>query len=172
MSDEKDTAAIHRTLEQLAENPSQFEPDKFHEMEVMFGDTNANAFCPCGSKATFSGCCRNRWLPAKRAWTRVVREGKQSKKADVKHMKEQTDGDDIVWGGMIGFSKSKGPIVAPCPGQEGFDLSMLIETMPGIWSSLLSRSIQNQMVSMINGMAAQAKKDGMQKDIIKPILSN
>ncbi len=168
MSDEKDTAAIQRQLEQLAEDPTQFDQAKFGEMEQLFGEVNSGAFCPCGSKATFSGCCRNRWLPAKRAWTRVKKESKQDKKADAKHMQEQTGKDDIYWGGMIGISKTQGPVVAPCPGQEGFDVGMLIKVLPEVWASLLTTNIRNQVFGELNAIAAKEREG---RDVTKPILN-
>ena len=157
-------AAIQQVMEQVAEDPGSFDDidQVYTVLSVHFDKANKGTWCPCGSGATFGGCCKTRWLPAHRAYEAWKKEPAVQEKADVKHAKKVA-GPDVMWFGIIGMGKDGGPMVGAPPGKEQINMPGLIDVLPVVWAQMIEYKIRNNLIDEINAISQHGAEAEMRQ---------
>lgn len=112
------TVDIQDLLELAHDNAADIPEGVYRAMAKQYDEATNGSLCPCGSKKTYSGCCKEDWIRTVRWRKQAQQDAKAAKKEDHKDTKEATGGD-VEWLLRIGYDKKTGGVkFTAVPGQN------------------------------------------------------
>lgn len=112
------TDKIQDLREAMHDNAADIPEGVYRAVAKQYDEATNGSLCPCGSKATYQGCCKEDWIRVVRWRKQARQEAKAEKKAGHNAEKEASEGD-TQWLIRIGYDKKTGVVkFAAVPGQK------------------------------------------------------
>jgi len=134
----------------------------YRAMSSHYNDALTNGLCPCGSKATYGGCCKNDWISVTRWRAKAAEEAREARKAE--HNEQVAVEDDPVdWKVRVGVSKKGRLLLGATPGHEneGVDpmvmLRMLREATDGLERQIIAEDVLETVFAAMAQAQARAQ---------------
>lgn len=156
-----DTDKIKELLSAAFDDVANLPEGTYRAMAKHYDEALSNGLCPCGSKATFSGCCKNDWLVTRRGRAKVAEEAKAAQKEQ--HKASATEKEEPVdWLIRVGATKKGQIMLGAVPEYEGKEINpsvvlrMLREAANGLERQLITEDAMQGVFEALT-QAQQAK---------------
>lgn len=159
------TGELHGLLEAAHDNAANVPEGVFRAMAKHYDECTNGMLCPCGSKKTYSGCCKEDWIRVVR-WRKKAQAERKEEQRKQPASKDSAK-EDVEWLVRIGYKKETGEIAFDAvPGQSLQNLNPLA-LRDALWSvyrdvdaSIAQTKISQMVYERVMGMldkAAQAR---------------